>query len=165
MSNLRSIIRELVEEVMTEMTGTGAVAGYATPFAFQGNGDAAKKKKIAARSIPGGKVVDEEVDEDGNEKLPIVRRDPVVSEGRGRYHNFKESDMMKTHAKISYGIQQSHKMLTEVDFLLGLCERLKTESGVDDSSLWKRTTHDVRKIHGRLKEIAKRINRINRVNR
>lgn len=163
--NIKNILREIIDEVLDEMTGTGAVAGYQSPFAFSGKGDVARKKKIASLSIPGGKVVDEEkldeeIDLDGH-RLPIIRRS-AVAEGRGRYHNFKTDPAMKTHRKISYGIKEAHTMLREVEFLVGLCERLKTESGTSNTDLWNRTKKDIVNIHGRLKEIAKRINRLNK---
>lgn len=163
MKDTKQIIRELVEEVLEEMTGTGAVAGYMTPAAFRGH---KSKKKVAARSMPGGKVVGKEdtddttIGESENESLPTVRRDVGIMEGRSRYRNFKESDMMKNHAKISYGIRESKKMLGEVEYLVGLCERLKTECGYNTNNLWARTQPDMKEIHRRLKEIAKRINRM-----
>jgi hypothetical protein len=161
---LKTILREIIGEVLEEMTGTGAVAGYNTPNAFQGPGDSSRKKKIAARSMPGGKVVGEEENPDEvteGDRLPMIRRG-AVAEGRGRYHNYKTDESMKTHGKISYGIREAHKMLREVEFLVGICERLKTESGTASSDLWKRTGGDVVKMHQRLKEIAKRINRLNK---
>jgi hypothetical protein len=161
----KQLIRELVEEVIEEMTATGAIAGYQTPAAFGKNPN---KKKNTERSIPGGKVVGdidtddtsvkEEIDGE-DERLPIVSRGPV-SEARSRYRNFKESDMMKNHAKVSYGINQAKKMLGEVEYLVGICERLKTESGIPNTKLWARTKPDMMEIHHRLKEIAKRINRM-----
>ena len=162
MSDTKQIIRELVDEVMNEMTGTGAVAGYQTKFAF-GKGD--RTKKIAKNSMPGGTVVgkkesDETSVEEGDESLPLVRRGAEIMEGRSRYRNFKESDMMKNHAKISYGIREAKKMLSEVEYLVGICERLKTECGYTNDNLWARTQPDMKEIHGRLKEIAKRINRM-----
>jgi hypothetical protein len=162
MSDTKQIIRELVDEVMNEMTGTGAVAGYQTKFAF-GKGD--RTKKIAKSSMPGGTVVgkkesDETSVEEGDESLPLVRRGAEIMEGRSRYRNFKESDMMKNHAKISYGIREAKKMLSEVEYLVGICERLKTECGYTNDNLWARTQPDMKEIHGRLKEIAKRINRM-----
>jgi hypothetical protein len=81
-------------------------------------------------------------------------------EARSRYRNFKESDMMKNHAKISYGINQAKKMLGEVEYLINICERLKTECGYTNENLWARTQPDMKEIHSRLKEIAKRINRM-----
>ena len=139
--------------------------GYLTPRAFRGHHS---KKKAAERSMPGGKVVGNEDETDNTtigeseegDRLPMVRRDGVVSEGRSRYRNFKESDLMKTHSKISYGINQSKKMLQEVEYLLGICERLKTECDIPTNNLWARTRPDMKEIHHRLKEIARRINRM-----
>lgn len=149
---------------LEEMSTTGGVGGYQTPNAFQGSGDADRKKKLAQKSMPGGKVVGESDDPDektADGRLPIVRQ-KTVSEGRGRYANFKNSDIMKAHAKVSYGIKEAHTMLKEVEFLLNICERFKTESGVSSNSLWKRTKPDIKNIHSRLKEIASRINRLNK---
>jgi hypothetical protein len=160
MNDAKKIIRELVEEVIEEMTSTGAVAGYQTPAAFRGH---KSKKKTAERSMPGGKVVGKEDTDDttvGEGETLTLRRDIGIMEGRSRYRNFKDSDMMKNHAKISYGINQAKKMLNEVEYLLNICERLKTEANVPATSLWARTQPDMKEIHGRLKEIAKRINRM-----
>lgn len=177
MKDAKQIIRELVEEVLEEMTGTAAVGGSAadvaagrsagpirTPAAFRGH---KSKKKAAAHSMPGGKVVGKEETDDTtigeaneNERLPMVRRDLNIMEARSRYRNFKDSDMMKNHAKISYGIREAKKMLGEVEYLVGICERLKTECGYNTNNLWARTQPDMQEIHRRLKEIAKRINRM-----
>ncbi len=163
MKDAKQIIRELVEEVIEEMTTTGAVAGYMTPAAFRGK---KSKKKSAEKSMPGGKVVGKEdtddttIGESENESLPTVRRDVNIMEARSRYRNFKESDMMRNHAKISYGINQAKKMLGEVEYLVNICERLKTECGYTNDNLWARTKPDMIEINHRLKEIAKRINRM-----
>ena len=161
MSNdAKEILRELVEEVLDEMTSTGAVGGYMTPAAFCGH---KSKKKTAERSMPGGKVVGKEDTDDttvGEGERLTVRRDVDIMEGRSRYRNFKESDMMKNHAKISYGINQAKKMLGEVEYLVELCEKLKTECGYSTQNLWARTQPDMKEIHARLKEIAKKINRM-----
>ena len=158
MKDTKEILRELVEEVIEEMTSTGAVAGYQTPAAFRGH---KSKKKSAERSMPGGKVVGKEDTDDttvGEGETLTLRRDIGIMEGR--YRNFKQSDVMENHAKISYGINQAKKMLGEVEYLLNICERLKTETNVKTENLWKRTKPDMKEIHSRLKEIAKRINRM-----
>jgi hypothetical protein len=131
-----------------------------TPAAFRGH---KSKKKTAERSMPGGKVVGKEDTDDttvGEGERLTVRRDVDIMEGRSRYRNFKESDMMKNHAKISYGINQAKKMLGEVEYLVELCEKLKTECGYSTQNLWARTQPDMKEIHARLKEIAKKINRM-----
>jgi hypothetical protein len=137
---------------MFEMTGTGAVAGYQTPMAFSGKGDGERKKKLAARSMPGGKVVGEEV----TDSVDVAGG--VVAEGR--FANFKSSNIMKNHAKVSYGIREAKKILHEVEFLVSICERLKLETGVDQSQLWKRSKQDIKEVHSRLKNIARKIERI-----
>lgn len=159
----KQLIRELIDEVLEEMTATGGVAGYMTPNAFRGH---RSKKKSTERSMPGGTVVGSEDEADDttigeateDERLPMVRRG--LSEDRNRYRNFKNSDLMKTHSKISYGIGEAKKMLGEVEYLLGICERLKTEADVPVNNLWARTKPNMREIHSRLKGIARRINRM-----
>ena len=42
--NLKDIISELVDEELEEMTTTGNIDGYNTPFAFDPTGDKIKKK-------------------------------------------------------------------------------------------------------------------------
>ena len=158
----KQIIRELVEEVIEEMTGTGAVAGYQTKFAF-GKGD--RTKKIAKGSMPGGKVVGEKESDDTSmeesaESLPTIRRDVDIMEGRSRYRNFKESDVMRNEAKINLAVQEAKKMLKEINFLLNITERLKVESGVSNKNYLTRTVPNLIEINRQIKEIAKKINRI-----
>ena len=93
----------------------------------------------------------------GEEKqLPIVQR--ALEEGR--YRNFKKDESMRSHTKVCYGIAEAKKMLREVEFLMDIVERLKTEEGVDKSQLWKRTRHDLSEINKRTKAIARRVYRL-----
>lgn len=152
---IKNLIREITKEVIDEMTTTGAVAAYQTPYAFQGGtADKARKKKIAQQSMPGGKVV-KDIYEEEDDAVEIVRRS--LAEGRSKYKNFKESDLMKNHAKVSYGIYNAKKILGEVDFLISISERLKTEENIGTSNLWKRTKKDVVEIQQLIKEIEQKI--------
>jgi hypothetical protein len=158
MKDAKQIIRELVEEVMNEMTATGAVGGYLTPRAFRGH---KSKKKSAERSMPGGKVVGKEDTDNttvGEGEEVLVRRDIV--EARSRYRNFKESDMMRNEAKINLAVQEAKKMLGEVEYLLDISERLKSECGFSNDNLYKRTVPNIIKINERLKSIARRLERL-----
>jgi ribosomal protein L37AE/L43A len=92
--------------------------------------------------------------------ISVSRYSHGLNEGRSRYRNFKESDLMRNHAKISYGVNQAKKMLSEVEYLLNICERLKTEANIKNSNLWKRTQPDMKEIHKRLKNIASRIKKM-----
>ena len=207
MKDTKQIIRELVEEVIEEMTGTGAVSIPASKTAF--GHDAEKSAKL---SMPGstvtrktkkdgtsveetesltsrrdanimeakvdmkgktcekckkGKYTETGVQDDMHGVLhcekcghETKRHKEKINEARSRYRNFKESDMMRNETKISYGIREAKKMLREVEYLVSICERLKTECGYSNDNLWERTRGDMVEIHQRLKEIAKRINRM-----
>jgi len=160
MNDAKQIIRELVEEVIEEMTSTGAVAGYQTPAAFRGH---KSKKKSAERSMPGGKVVGKEYTDDttvGEGETLTLRRDIGIMEGRSRYRNLKESDMMRNESKINLAVQEAKKMLKEVNFLLSITERLKTECGISNKEYLNRTVPNLLEINRQIKEIAKKINRI-----
>jgi hypothetical protein len=129
-----------------------------SPNAFRGK---RSKKASTERSMPGGKVVDDSTEaddttitEDGS--VPLIRREL----GEGRYQNFKKNDTMRNHAKVSFGISEAKRILREVEFLVGICERLKSEDRIGGDQLWKRTKPDLVKINRHLKEISKRIYRI-----
>jgi hypothetical protein len=156
----KDILHELVGEVydeLDEMTATGAIQGYQTPFAFRGK---RSKSAVAARSIPGGKVVGKEDESDDTtiqEKELMVRR--TLDEGR--YSNFKHSEVLRhPYSKVCYGISEAKKMIREVEFLMNICERLKGEAGVDKSQLWKRTRRDLAEINQRTRAVARRVYRI-----
>ena len=60
---IKSLTEEILdEEDLDETTGTGAVAGYNTPFAFTG-GDSNKEKKKKRKKNSNRKKVDQSVDE------------------------------------------------------------------------------------------------------
>ena len=165
MKDTKQIIRELVEEVIEEMTATGAVAGYQTKFAF-GKGD--RTKKIANKSIPGGTVVgkkesdDTSVEEgkDGeDEALPIVRRGGVMEEG---YKAFARSEQMSNRSKAPYLLTQARRSLREAEYLIKICERFMTERGYTNENMWTRTEVDLKKMQKHLIEISNGLKRLSR---
>jgi hypothetical protein len=155
----KKILRELVEEVLDEMTTSAAAGPYMSKNAFRGG---RSKDAAAARSMPGGKVVHTKHDETDDTTIKeegeglLVRRDLE----EGRYRNFKRDESMKSHTKVCFGLSEAKKMLREVEFLVSIVERLKSEDGVDRSQLWKRTKHDLSEINKRTKAIARRVYRI-----
>lgn len=68
MSKLKNIIKMLAKEVIEQMSGTGAVAGYATPFAFSKGG---KNQATKAIEKLGFKTVDEKMDPIGKEDADV----------------------------------------------------------------------------------------------
>ena len=78
-SRLRELIRSILqteisekseEDELEEITVTGNIAGYNTPFAFSGNKGNKKKKKVSTNST-GYSVVKEAIDE---KDIKIIRK-------------------------------------------------------------------------------------------
>ena len=68
---IKSLTEELLdEEDLEEITVTGDVAGYNTPFAFTGKKGKKKKKQISTNST-GYEMLDEAIDE---KDLKIIRK-------------------------------------------------------------------------------------------
>jgi hypothetical protein len=71
---IKSLTTEIVEEEdLDEMTSTGNVDGYSTPFAFTGKKGKAKKKQISTNST-GYDIVNEALDEKDLNKIKKIIR-------------------------------------------------------------------------------------------
>ena len=129
-----------IKQIITEMSATGAVAGYATPYAFSKGGEGNKK---AAETV-GYKLVKEEPEKE------------VL--GEGKYSNYKKHPM-KNEAKISLSLREVNKLLREIENLVNFNSRLKTESKVN-GTYWSRSAKDVSQIKERTKNIVRGIKEI-----
>lgn len=81
-NELRNLIRQTVREVLEEMTATGDVAGFMTPFAFTGGtakGEA-KRKKLSTNSTGFMVVDDYEDEEDKADTRNVEERDKPHTE-------------------------------------------------------------------------------------
>ena len=81
--HFNEIIKSLTEEILDEedleeITVTGNVDGYNTPFAFTGKKGKKKKKKIATNST-GYEVLDESIDSKDIKKIKMIIRDVVAN--------------------------------------------------------------------------------------
>ena len=76
-----------------------------------------------------------------------------------RYRRLKENPM-KDSSKVSLITQEITKMLREVDFLMCVNHKLKTEMEVPNETLWKRTSERMSEIKARLKSISEKLRRI-----
>ena len=74
---ITSLTEEILdEEELDEITTTGDIEGYSTPFAFTGKKGKKKKKKISTNST-GYKVVKEALDEKDLKQIRKVIKDVV----------------------------------------------------------------------------------------
>tara|TARA_Y100000034_G_scaffold67038_1_gene80909 strand:- start:305 stop:601 length:297 start_codon:yes stop_codon:yes gene_type:complete len=74
---IKSILRELQEEELEEITVTGNVAGYNTPNAFSGNEKKRKKKTKKSLKSYGYSMVKEELDKKDIEEIRKLIKDVI----------------------------------------------------------------------------------------
>jgi hypothetical protein len=208
-AKLKELIKSLIQQELEEMTGTGAVAGFATKNAFAGGGSHGKKATDATlKQMPGSKVA-KEIDEKKNPKkkkkpdadgdgVPdwadkhpgkddadfekkiakatpdqktkfiktitkgikdLTEKEGKLNEAVSRYIRLKEHPKKNSY-KISLITQEITKMLREVDFLMSVNHKLKTEMNVPNEELWKRTSGRMAEIKARLKSISEKLRKI-----
>lgn len=253
---LKELIKSLIHKELDEMSTTGGVAGFSTPFAFSKKGGTNNATKATLKQNPGSKVAKEidekkkpdadgdgvpdwadkhpgkddadfkkkdkkdkekELDEKKKPKLdPVGQEDADINndgkvnktdkylanrrktikksigdklekakphkkkeflkglgkeldkleetenklnEAVSRYNRLKQFPK-KNEYKVSLLTQEITKMLREVDFLMTVNERLKTEMNVPTESLWKRTQQRIGEIKARLKSIGHKLRKI-----
>ena len=155
----REVIRQIIKQELDEMSTTGSVAGYLTPYAFRGN----KQKQIArakhiATDTTGFKLTprgEKEINRSAD-KMETVKQE--LSENR--YYKYKNDPTATPHQKIAKAISELNKSLYEVERALKINARLKNESGIASEQLWKRTQQGLIKLESRLLNIATRIREI-----
>jgi hypothetical protein len=136
LNKIREIIRKIVRErMMEEMTGSDAAGDYNTPFAFTGK-DGEKKKAKRQADLTGYSVVNE------NRWLAL------------------KQDESTAQSKIGRGISNINKQLREMERFLNWYGKIKTESGVDNKSYWKRTNNHIYTIQERLLKLDQKIRQI-----
>ena len=218
-AKLKELIKSLIKKELDEMTGTGAVAGFSTPFAFSKKGGTNNATKATLKQNPGSKVAkeideEEELDEkkapkkkkevkkkkpdaDGDgvpdwadkhpgkddadfekkiskatpdQKTKFIRtitkgikdlteKESKLNEAVSRYIRLKENPKKNSY-KVSLITQEITKMLREVDFLMSVNHKLKTEMEVPNETLWKRTSERMAEIKARLKSIGEKLRKI-----
>jgi hypothetical protein len=140
---LRQIIREMLEKELEEIattleadeldetSTTGGVAGFMTPKAFV------------------------KTDGDDDESL-TVRKKLGLDEGRGLYHDVRDAQGSPA-AKIGRAFTDVNRKLHEIDRLLEVYSRIKTENDIDYTGLWKRTVRHIGLMERKLLSIARHL--------
>lgn len=129
-SNIKSLLNTI-----KEMTTTGNVAGYSTPYAFSKRGDGNRK---AAETV-GYELVKKEV------------KEPSLLENK--YLNYKKYPS-KSSTKMSMSLKEINSMLRTAAKLLTYNLKLKNEVGLD-GNFWKRSSADVSAIMENIKSLSR----------
>lgn len=184
---IRSFIKELIinseideidevnDDEIDEVSATGNVSGYQTPYAFSGKGPKAKinhsKMKKNAEQL-GYKVVEElpYADEVYDPKNPIYEQVvekihkrvleelDVLKEGRrGHYHEFRDTPGKNSRQKIGNSLFVARNKLAEVETIIDMALRLKLETGIQRNEYWKRSDRALRKIEEKLGNLSRKM--------
>jgi hypothetical protein len=150
---LRKLVRETIEEELSEMTTTGDVAGYNIPMAFQGNNpkNKARKKGIATQL--------------GMQLTPRGQKDlerpaDTLNEAKVRYHEYKKDESATPHKKIARAISEVNRNLQEMERVIRMNTRLQKESGIASEALYNRTRQGLLKLEARLLHLAGKVREI-----
>ncbi|MBC8428275.1 hypothetical protein H8D04_00185 [bacterium] len=149
---IRKIVRELIKQELDEANSTASVGGsYNTPHAFGGSNKSGKKKGKAGYT----KGHDDPTKGTGQ----VVARDPKLRK-EGKYHDYRNDDTMTPKQKIGQSMREVRDKLNELDKLVKMNVKLKTELSVDSRSYWKRTHGALNKISERLVKLSKKIGQL-----
>jgi hypothetical protein len=137
---------------LDEMSTTGSVAGYDSPNAF-------------------GKQSDKDIEVLGYKKVP--KKDMNMKESKKStyksmmsslhavnevsYRAYKNDASATPVQKVNKGIHEVNKMIAEMENIVNLNLRLKTESDVNSSQFWKSTSKRFTKINERLIRISNKL--------
>ena len=139
-NKLRQYIRAFVRELLktNEVTQTGDIAGYNTPFAFS-----SKKKK----------------DKDKEEEVATNSTGyEVVKEGR--YHQWRNDETLTPKQKIGIAMRETRDSLKELERVVRYNVKLKNELKVDSRDYWKNTHKALSKISERLVRLANKVGQL-----
>ena len=139
-NKLRQYIRAFVRELLktNEVTQTGDIAGYNTPFAFS-----SKKKK----------------DKDKEEEVATNSTGyEVVKEGR--YHQWRNDETLTPKQKIGMAMRETRDSLKELERTVQYNVRLKNELKVDSRDYWKTTHKALSKVSERLVKLANKVGKL-----
>jgi len=140
---LREMIRALLQSELEEMTTTGNVAGYSTPYAFPGD-----KKTNRDRIEAVAKSIGYSLTKRGKEQ---IKPGDNLSEN---YYAYRNDTTQLPHQKIGEAIAEVNRQLQIVEKIIRMNGRLKKEYRITNEQLWKRTTHRMAKLEGKLMELA-----------
>jgi hypothetical protein len=143
---VREMIREMIKTELEENSTSGATPGFMTPNAFQGTSERGKKTHDQNATAASGYSL---VKDDDN-------ADPL-KEGRSRYLDYKNDDSATSVQKIGRALSELNKSLNEMERVVTMASRLKTETNTSNSQLWKRTLSHLVKAEGRVLKLAHKI--------
>ncbi len=147
-NKLREFIRQTIKEMedeLEEITATGNVSGYNTPFVF-GKKDDDRVEKLANLT---GYTTFKELKES---------KDRLVE---NRWLKLKK-ERKTPNQKIGVGIRELRNQLTEMEKFVEWYSRIKNENELEPNNYWKRTQKHLGAISERIKTLSEKIKQLSK---
>jgi hypothetical protein len=142
-AELRELIREQIKKELEEISATGAAAGFETPKAFAGKNSVFRKKL----GQTAGYTLAKQSGEEGGK----------VDESRSHYEVYKADDTATPKQKLGRAIAEINRQMNEIDRVIGMNARLKAETNLSNSGMWKRTMKHLSKMESRMVSLSNKI--------
>ena len=166
--DLKEYIKQLVRELLDEMSTSGDAGAYSTPFAFakKGQGPNAATKQAEksgwklAKKPKTSKVVDyKKIFE--VKKLQDIIKEELLNEVT--YHKFKSEVKFRTKSEqLHKAIREVKKKLQEIDRIVEYTSRMKQELSEDGGiNYWKATQKNVATISEMVNQLNNKIKNLN----
>ena len=140
------------EDALDEINTTANADGYMTPHAFSDGSEEEHKKKIKDKS----EVFDYK-STDNEKKNTVSGFAGPLEEGKSLYHRYRDADDMNPRQKIGISIREINRLLGDVEKLVNINARFKSELNVPSDGYWKRTKKQLAKVDERLIRISRKI--------
>ena len=145
---VQSILLEIEEENnLSEVNTTGNIEGFQTPYAFSDKDEDEHEKDIKSTA----EVFDYESTE--NKKTNTIK----INEAKSLFHVFRDHPDLRPEQKVGVAIREINKLMTEVEKLIRISARYKSEAKISNQKMWKTTNRYLQKLDERLKKISQRI--------
>jgi hypothetical protein len=143
---LRQKIREQINFTLSEISTTGDVAGYLTPYAFSGDGNSnAKRVKRMAKMI--GYTLTKHGKEDAK----------AVDKLTENYHEFKRNEESSPQKKIAGAIKEARKQIELAEKQVSMCSKYQKENKMSGEDFWKMTQKQITKLETRLQKMIEKL--------
>lgn len=142
LEEVRKFVKK-VKKIKQEGSTTAGAPGFSTPKAFTGDesGDGASDLSRITRAT-------------GYDIKAKKTRNHSIDLHEVSYRDFKKDESRSTVKKVNESIIEINRKLREITRLISHSGKLKLESNLDDSVLWKKTNEALLKISDRMSEVA-----------
>jgi hypothetical protein len=142
------------EDSLEEINTTGNADGYMTPHAFAGDDEDTHKTNIKDKA----EVFDyKSTDNEKKNTVTEFSAANTLKESKSLYHRYRDADDMKPRQKIGISIREINRLLGDVEKLVNINSRFKSELNVPSDGYWKRTKKQLAKVDERLVRISRKI--------